>query len=89
MTFSQFKWVENFEKFCLTLIIISGIYFRWSNLWSRGFIYMDGAVHWKAVIDAMNQGIYHWYHAKPGHMFLLWGFLSATLEEDFSLRSMY
>jgi hypothetical protein len=34
-------------------------------------MYGDGAVHWKAVIDAMNDGIYHWYHAKPGHMLLL------------------
>jgi hypothetical protein len=71
MKFSQSKWVRTAENVCLLLIIIAGIYFRWANLWTRGFIYTDGAVHWKAVIDAMTQGVYHWYHAKPGHMLLL------------------
>ncbi len=74
MNLSQSKWVRNTENLCLILIIISGIYFRSVNLWNRGFIYADGAVHWKAVIDAITDGIYHWYHAKPGHMFLLWIF---------------
>jgi hypothetical protein len=71
MKFSQSKWVWNTENICLLLLIMVGIYFRWTNLWDRGFINGDGAVHWKAVIDAMTQGVYHWYHAKPGHMLLL------------------
>ena len=68
----QTLWIRNFGDLCLALIIIAGIYMRLSNLWVQGFIYGDGAVHWKAVVEAMNQGVYHWYHAKPGHMFLLW-----------------
>jgi hypothetical protein len=71
MKFSQSKWVWNTENVCLLLIIIAGVYFRWANLLTRGIINGDGAVHWKAVIDATTQGVYHWYHAKPGHMFLL------------------
>ncbi len=74
MNLSQSKWVRNTENLCLILLIIAGIYFRSANLWTRGIIYGDGAVHWKAVIDAITEGIYHWYHAKPGHMFLLWIF---------------
>ncbi|GEM_PF-3139815 len=72
MNSSKTKWIPNTESCGLILILMLGIYFRWTNLWTRGFIYGDGVVHWKAVIDAMTEGVYHWYHAKPGHMFLLW-----------------
>ncbi len=71
MNSSQTNWTRNTENLCLILIIVSGVYFRWANLWTRGLINGDGVVHWKAVIDAMTQGVYHWYHAKPGHMLLL------------------
>tara|TARA_B100000686_G_scaffold354459_1_gene464839 strand:+ start:1810 stop:3516 length:1707 start_codon:yes stop_codon:yes gene_type:complete len=54
--------------------IAAGIFFRSYNLLERGPFKGDGIDLWRTVTVAVQEQVYLWYHAKPGHIFLLWLF---------------
>ena len=65
----SFRWVNS-----LWFIIVCGAFFRVYNLLERGPFKVDGIVYWRVVVKAVQENIFLWYYAKPGHIFLMWLF---------------